>query len=481
MTADPFLSSAPVDVDVLAAREPEATRLAVQSAVALKVVQREDSLRENIRDPEAMRRLAARLRQHVLDHLDEYLELAEDRLTANGVQVHWAATAEDACAIVAGICERTRPADGRTRVIAKSKSMVSEEIRLNDFLDARGLHPIETDLGEFVVQIEHDHPTHIVAPIIHKSRYEVAKAFQREGLGPYSEDPEILTMQARRHLRDIFRRADIGITGANFVVAETGRLVICTNEGNGRMCTVAPRVHIAVTGIEKVLARETDLAVILKLLGRASTGQNLTVYTNFIAGPRREGDPDGPGEVHLVFLDNGRSGILGGRYHEMLRCIRCGACLNICPVYRQATGHGYRSVYPGPMGIVLSPLLERRRFENRYAALPKASSLCGACREACPVDIPIPEFILALRERFHGIAELARGRIPFGPWAILASHPLLWRAALASGKRFGWGPAQSLGLEAFDIWLKDRELPEWPEQSFRAWWKSREAKGNQSS
>ncbi len=463
-----------VDVEARGRSQPQQVRQSVGEASARKVQQRLETLYEHLHDPEALRKLAAEIRQHALDHLDDYLDQAERNLKSNGVQVHWAETPREACEVIAGICTRAQVNSNDPPLLVKSKSMVSEEIHLNEALEARGLHPIETDLGEFVVQIDEDRPTHIVTPIIHKNRRDVAKSFQKKGLGGYTEDPETLTRQARAYLRDKFRRADIGITGANFVVAETGRIVIVTNEGNGRLCTVAPRIHIALTGIEKIIPREEDLGVLLKLLARSSTGQRLTVYTSFISGPRTTEEPVGPEEVHLVFLDNGRSSILGTPYREMLRCIRCGACLNVCPVYRQVTGHAYGSVYPGPMGAVLSPLLYQGARENPYVNLPEASSLCSACHEVCPVDIPIPEFLLRLRHEFRRESPRSGATPPFGPWAVVAAHPLLWRATLTAGGALGWMSPQKLPIAALRAWLREKDLPPWPEESFRSWWKGRQ-------
>jgi len=470
-----------VDVEQKGKDLSDDVRQSVRTAAGNKVAQRRESLEARIRDPEALRHLAARLRQHVLDHLPYYLERAEQQLVEKGVQVHWARTGRDACEIISAICQRASAEKDDLALIVKSKSMVSEEIRLNDHLETDGFRPVETDLGEFVVQVDNDHPSHIVMPIIHKNRKDVARAFEREGLGDYTEDPEVLTRQARQHLREKFRTADVGITGGNFVIAETGHVVIVTNEGNGRMCSVAPKIHIALTGIEKVVAREADLAVLLKLLARSSTGQDLTIYTNFLAGPRRHGEPDGPEEMHVVFLDNGRSRILGSEYHEMLRCIRCGACLNVCPVYRQVSGHAYDAVYTGPMGAVLAPLLHRDKPGSPYVSLPKASSLCAACQEVCPVDIPIPEFLLALRSEFHEPLTAMGGSPPFSPWAVLASHPLFWRLALTMGKKAGTKRLNRIPLQSVRNWLECRTLPEWPEESFRTWWKKRRNKEDSTS
>ncbi len=450
--------------------QPHEAREAVADAARRKVVQRAQRIAERLHDPQGVRRLAEEVRARATIRLDDLLPLAEKRLADNGIHVHRAASSEDACRLIASICRRAGAS-----VISKSKSMVTEEIALNAHLEREGFRPVETDLGEFVVQIDHDRPTHIVTPIIHKNRRQVAKSFEREGLGPYTEDPEALTMQARAHLRQVFQQAEVGITGANFVVAETGRFVIVTNEGNGRFCATAPRVHIAITGIEKIVEHEADLAPLLKLLARSSTGMDLTVYTHFVSGPRRAGDPDGPEEVHLIFLDNGRSRVAAGPYREMLRCIRCGACLNVCPVYRQVTGHAYGGVYSGPMGAVLSPLLGGEVTLRERAELPFASSLCGACEEVCPVRIPIPRLLLGLRAELQAQGRKPEGTPPFGAWARMASHPLAWRATLAAGRVAKWHGAGLLPGNPLGRWSGERELPEWPaaKETFRAQWRRR--------
>ncbi|MCB2157049.1 iron-sulfur cluster-binding protein [bacterium] len=459
-----------IDIEAIGCAKPAEVRQSVRSAAENKITSREKrlfQLRRN--DSHALRELAASVRRHAIENLDHYLEKAERKLTENGVQVHWAEDAEEARTIFLEICERTRPT-----TITKGKSMVTEEIGLNHFLEDAGYSPLETDLGEFVIQIAGDVPSHIVTPIIHINGREVAKLFEKEGLGEPTEDPEELTMQARRYLRTHFSKVDLGITGANFVVAETGRFITVENEGNVRLSSNAPRVHVAITGIEKVIASEAHAAVLLKMLASSSTGQDLTVYTQFIAGPRRAEDLDGPEEVHLILLDNGRTNLLGGQYQDMLRCIRCGACLNVCPVYRTVTGHGYGSVYPGPMGAILSPLLGGEKGRAQYSYLPKASSLCGACEEVCPVGIPIPRMLLALRDEFYGTdVPSPGGAPPFGPWAALSKRPPLWKAAMASARTFGWGPAKLAHLTALKNWLGERELPEWPKKSFRQLWKER--------
>lgn len=458
-----------IDVEAIGIGKSASSRASVRSASEKKVVSRAVVLEAEVENLDEKRHEAAARRQHVIDHLDEYLLAAEKSMQAKGIQVHWAADAEEARELVVGLCRAAE-----VKLIAKSKSMVSEEIHLNDALEAAGMRVVETDLGEFVVQLDKDHPSHIVTPIIHKSRKDVATTFEREGISDYNEDPEALTMAARRHLRKIFQEADCGITGANFIVAETGRLVTVSNEGNLRFTANTPRLHIAMTGIEKIVATEADLALLLKLLARSATGQSLTVYTQFLGGPREPGDPDGPDAMHVILLDNGRTNLLGGRYREMLRCIRCGACLNVCPVYRAVTGHGYGSVYPGPMGAIFSPLLGGEESRRKYAYLPKASSLCGACEEVCPVAIPIPKMLVGLREEAHRLhMPTPSGTPPWAPWSLLATNPSVWKVALEGGRAFGWGPARMAPVPAFQRWLQHHELPKWPDQSFRSWWKKR--------
>src|SRR5439155_20294140 len=308
---------------------------------------------------------------------------------ARGGHVHFARTGDDASAYVAEVC-RSHGA----KVAAKSKSMASEEIRLNDALEAAGVRPVETDLGEYILQLAGEHPVHIVAPAIEKTKEEVAELLSAVEGTPVEPELGALTQAARRQLRRTFLEAEVGITGANFAVAETGTVVLGTNEGNGRLVSALPKVHIAILGMERLVANLADLAVLLRLLARSGTGQRLTTYTTLLTGPRRAGEQDGPGDLHVVIHDNGRSNLLGGRYEEMLACIRCGACLNVCPIYRKSGGGAYGPVYSGPMGAVLLPLLVGL---ERALALPHASSLCGACTEACPVKIPLHELLLELR------------------------------------------------------------------------------------
>lgn len=418
-------------------------------------------------DPDALRRLAGRVKQHVVENLDTYLPRAEAALEARGVRVHWASTAEEAREAVKVILTAAG-----VRSVVKAKSMVTEEIELNDALAAAGIPCVETDLGEFIVQIDGDHPSHIVKPIIHKNRREIARSFEREGLGPYDDDPETITRRARRHLRPKYLEAGAGITGANFIVAETGRLVLVTNEGNSRFCLAGPAVHVALVGIEKLVPSDAELGLFLNLLARSGTGQSLTVYTEFLSGPRAPSQPDGPREVHVVFVDNGRTEVLATECREILRCIRCGACLNVCPVYRQASGHAYRSVYPGPVGAVLSPLLAGERFPE-LADLPKASSLCGACHEVCPVDIPIPDLLLRLRDKAKREGVASPGTPPMGAWSLLASSPPAWKAAMTAGHAMNVLPMSLAPVPAAQAWLANHTLPRWRGGAFRKWWRNR--------
>jgi L-lactate dehydrogenase complex protein LldF len=455
-------------VDTYARRLEPVVQKAVHDNSAAGTGKRYTILGADYADADSLRKLAGAIRQHSLEHLDQYLAQAEESLTRHGAKVHYAVTSEEACRAVSDILK----AAGARRVV-KSKSMVSEEIHLNDHLLAEGIESVETDLGEYIIQIDGDHPSHIVKPIIHKMRGDIARSFEREGLGEYNDDPEVITRRAREFMRGKYLSADAGITGANFVSAESGRIVLVTNEGNSRFCLAPTRIHIAIVGIEKVIPSDADLAVLLNLLGRSATGQQLTVYTEFINGPARDGQPSGPREMHVVFVDNRRTEVLASDCKEILRCIRCGACLNVCPVYRQASGHAYRSVYPGPVGAVLSPLLAGDKFKE-LADLPKASSLCGACNEVCPVDIPIPDLLLRLRNRAHEEHVPSPGTPPMEGFAILGSHPLIWRSAMTFGVVKDFVPLlDKMPVPYLGAWLKTRTLPKWRGGKFRSWMKSR--------
>ncbi len=462
------MSSQSQAIDDFARQLPAETREAILSSVVTRTAGRKAKLEKDYVDPDELRRLAGEVKQHSLEHLDEYLEQAEAALVGNGARVHFAATAESARETVLGILQDR----GASRVV-KSKSMVTEEIHLNDFLEKNGVECVETDLGEYIIQIDGDSPSHIVQPIIHKNRRQVAESFERHGLGAYNEDPETITLRARKYLRGKYLRSDAGMTGANFVSAESGRLVIVTNEGNARFSMAANGLHIALVGIEKVVPRDKDLALFLNLLGRSATAQQLTVYTQFINGPRAPSQPSGPEEMHVVFLDNGRSRVLASQERDILRCIRCGACLNVCPVYRLASGHGYRAVYGGPVGAVLSPLLAGDDFP-KYADLPKASSLCGACNEVCPVDIPIPDLLLRLRARANREGIQSPGSPSMAPFARLATSPKLWQTAMTASRAMNHLPVTMMPVKPLQAWLKIRTLPKWRGGEFRKWMKGRE-------
>jgi L-lactate dehydrogenase complex protein LldF len=456
-------------IDQFAAKVPADKRAAVYLGTKTTHEKRTQMLLDQFADPDRLRQLAGEIKQHVLENLDTYLPQVEAKLTANGARVHWAATGEEACATVLQIMQ----ARGATKMV-KAKTMVSEEIGLAGYLEKHGIEALETDLGEFIVQIDHDHPSHLVRPIIHKNRREIAQSFEREGLGVYNDDPATITRRARQYLRHKYMAADVGLTGANFVSAESGRLLVVTNEGNSRFSLAAPRCHIALVGIEKLVPRDRDLGLFLNLLARSATAQSLTVYTEFISGPKLPTQPDGPEEMHVIFVDNHRTEVLASDCREILRCIRCGACLNVCPVYRQVSGHAYRSVYPGPLGAVLSPLLAGGHFADQ-ADLPKASSLCGACQEVCPVNIPIPDLLLRLRDkakREHATLAAA-GTPPMGAWAILASQPVVWKAALAVGQIMDYLPLGLIPVPALRAWTARRTLPGWRGGEFRKWLKNR--------
>lgn len=454
-------------IDQFACQLPAEKRAAVYQGTKATHEKRTKLLFDQFADPNRLRQLAGEIKQHAIENLDTYLPQVEAKLKANGVQVHWASTAEAACQAVLRIMQ----ARSATKIV-KAKTMVSEEIELAHFLEQHGIEALETDLGEFIVQIDHDHPSHIVRPIIHKSRREIAVSFEREGLGAYNDDPETITRRARQYLRHKYLAADVGMTGANFVSAESGRIVVVTNEGNSRFCMAATKCHIALIGIEKIVPRDRDLSIVLNLLARSATAQELTVYTEFIGGPKGPAQPDGPEEMHVIFVDNGRTEVLASECREILRCIRCGACLNVCPVYRQASGHAYRSVYPGPVGAVLSPLLMGEKFPQK-ADLPKASSLCGACNEVCPVNIPIPDLLLRLRNRAKEENVPSPGTPPMGSWAILASQPTAWRVALAGGAIMNYLPTKLLPIPPLRAWEGTRDLPKWRGGEFRKWLRNR--------
>ncbi len=417
-----------------------------------------------------LRDLAREIKEATLQKLDAYLAELIENVERLGGHVHYATTADEARGVILDIARRTG-----ARMAVKSKSMATEEIHLNEALEAAGVTPIETDLGEYIIQLAHERPSHIIAPAIHKTKGQVAALFAKELGHQVAADPEVLTRIARGELREKFLRADLGITGANFAVADTGTVVLVTNEGNGRMVTSLPRVHVAVMGVEKVVPSMTDLVVFLEILAKSATGQKLSVYTTCVSGPRRAGELEGPEEFHLVLLDNGRIRQLAGPLREALYCLRCGACLNVCPVYRQIGGHAYGSTYPGPIGILLTAMLDG---PGAVTDLAHASSLCGACVDACPVRIDIPKMLVELRREVHE-RRLA-------PWSERVAYAMLARV-LASPRLYGWAKPLARLLQApfardgairrlplLDDWTRTRDLPAIAPRTFQERWKDLE-------
>lgn len=424
---------------------------------------------------QVLRESAGEIRHHTLEHLDYYLAMLERQVRAAGGEVHWARAAEQAQEIVVDIA-RARG----VRTVVKGKSMASEEVALNHALQAHGIRALETDLGEYIIQLAGTFPSHIMVPALHLTKEGIADLFHEKLGVPVSSDPAQLTALARRRLREEFLSAEMGVTGANFLVAETGTLVLVTNEGNGRMCSTLPPIHVAIAGFDKVIPDWESLAVLLKVLARSATGQRISTYTSFITGPRRNDAENGPREFHLVLIDNGRTAILRDKKtRETLKCIRCGACLNICPVYNQVGGHAYGWVYSGPIGAILSPQILGAKIGRD---LPFASTLCGACADICPVKIPIPEILLYLR---HRVVE--------GDRREKAVTPALARA----GMRLGVFALESLSLYRFGAqivrqlqrpfqkgrwllhlptplsrWTAIRPFPAF-QPRFRAWWKQK--------
>ena len=416
---------------------------------------------------EALRDQARAIKEATLQRLDHWLEMLIDNVERRGGHVHYATGADEARRIVLDIARRTG-----ARMAVKSKSMATEEIHLNDALEAAGVTPVETDLGEYIIQLAHERPSHIIAPAIHKTKGQVAELFRRELNRDAAPDPEVLTQIARAELRQKFLQADLGITGANFGVAETGTVVLVTNEGNGRMVTSLPRVHVAVMGVEKVIPSMTDLAVFLAILARSATGQKLSVYTSLVNGPRRGGELEGPEEFHLVLLDNGRIRQIAGPLREALSCLRCGACLNVCPVYRQIGGHAYGYTYPGPIGILLTAMLNG---PGSVKDLAHASSLCGACVDACPVRIDIPRMLIELRRELdeQRIAPWPE-RVVFGAFAWLLQRPALYRLSARLGRLLQRPLAHDGRIRRlplfFGSWTRTRDLPPIAARTFHERW-----------
>jgi len=444
--------------------------------VEVNIVTRRREVVDRLPEFDALRDSARDIKNHTLAHLDLYLEAYEQKVTAAGGYVHYAVTAEDAKRIVLDLCRKFG-----ARTVTKGKSMIGEEIGINDHLEANGIVPVETDLGEYIIQLRHEMPSHIIMPAVHLTKTQIEADFRRAhdklpADRDLTEATSLLT-EARTILREKFLAADVGITGANFLVAETGTSIIVTNEGNGDLTQTLPKAHIVLASIEKLVPTFEDVSQLLRVLARSATAQEMSVYTTLSTGPRRADDPDGPGEYHVVILDNGRSSMLGGDFADMLRCIRCGACMNHCPVFHAVGGHAYGWVYPGPMGAVLTPSLIG---VDQAGQLPNASTFCGRCEEVCPVRIPLPRMMRSWREREferHLSPATVRGGLAF--WAFFAKRPrlyglatsLLARLLALIGRRkgrFGWLPLAS-------GWTRHREFPAPQGATFQAQWKAHKA------
>ena len=454
-------------------------QLAIYTATGRLMDKRKHTVGDALPEYQELRDAAHALKKHTIENLDYYLEQVEEQVVARGGKVVYCKDATDVSDFILGLAK-----ERGARLIVKSKSMTTEEVDLNERLEHHDLEAVETDLGEYIIQLAHEKPYHIVAPALHMTRYQVADIFT-EKLGIEREVViEKQTMIARSVLREKFLAADIGITGANFVIADSGAVVLVENEGNARLTSSAPKIHIAVAGIEKLIPRAQDLAVFLKLLGRSATGQPLTVYTSFLSGPRREGEVDGPDEFYLVLLDNGRTKLLADpRKRESLYCIRCGACLNHCPVYRKIGGHSYPWVYSGPIGAIITPQFHGA---SRDPWLPFASSLCGACAEVCPVKIDIPRILLELRSEVgKAKAREGQGRVERFAYRIFSwvmRRPKMYEmfgfmagAMRPETSEAGWirSAPGLLNFGPIKAWLSQRDLPPPPPKSFRQIWRER--------
>ncbi len=429
---------------------------------------------------EALRDAARDIKNHTIAHLDLYLEAYAKSVEAQGGQVHWAETAEEARRIVLEICRRAG-----ARTVTKGKSMIAEEIGLNDHLQTNGIVPVETDLGEYIIQLRQEPPSHIIAPAFHLNREDWITTFREKHAGlpadrPLAERRDLLA-EARSVLRERFLAADVGITGANLLIAETGSSVIVTNEGNGDLTQTLPRVHIVLASLEKLVPTLEDACTILRLLARSATGQDMSVYTTFSTGPRRAEDIDGPAEYHVVLLDNGRSAMIGTEFQEMLRCIRCAACMNHCPVYGSVGGHAYGWVYPGPMGAVLTPALIG---VDQARHLPNASTFCGRCESVCPMKIPLTKMMRHWREHaFERHLVPPKFRTGLGAWAFLARRPTLYRLAtrVAIGVLglFGRRRGRFAALPLAGGWTGGRDFPAPEGETFQARYARQKRRGAQ--
>src|SRR5215469_3415133 len=467
--------SAEFDQKIHATLEDANLQLAIYTATGrLKEKRIESVSAEVLPDYQELRSQANAIKKHSIENLDHYLEEFERNVEAHGGKVIYCKDATEVADFVLSIAK-----ERGSRLIVKSKSMTTEEVDLNERLEHHGLESVETDLGEYILQLAHEKPYHIVAPALHKTRYDVAEIFTNTLQVENETVPEKQTAIARAVLRQKFLDADIGISGANFLVADSGAVVLVENEGNARLTTSAPKIHIAVAGIEKVIPRAQDLVTFLKLLARSATGQLLSVYASFLSGPRRSEEIDDPDEFYVLLLDNGRTKLLpDSAKRQSLYCIRCGACLNACPVYRKIGGHSFPWVYSGPIGAIITPQFLGAGHEP---GLPFASSLCGACAEVCPVKIDIPKVLLDLRSEVASVKTGRLEKLAFRVFAWLARHP----RAYAIGGRLAASLARSgdgawirrvpalLNIGPIRAWLSQRDLPPPPPRSFRQLWRQR--------
>lgn len=412
---------------------------------------------------------AVRIKNHTLANIEDYLVQFEAAVETSGGHLHFAPQASDALTIIDEICKSKE-----AKLITKGKTMVGEEIGLTSYLESQGYETVETDLGEYLIQLRGEMPSHIIAPAVHLTRDKIKTDF----INAHSElaqdrpleTPEDFVKEARQILREKFIKADVGITGANFLVAETGTSIIVTNEGNGDLCQAVPKTHIVIASLEKLVPTLKDASILLRLLARSATGQPISTYTTFTTGPKRREDTSGPDEFHIVLLDNGRSNMLGSEFSEMLRCIRCGACLNHCPVYQNLGGHAYGTVYPGPMGAVLSPHF----FGKKAKDLPFASSFCGRCNEVCPMQIPLTKLMRKWRETsLNKPSTISKGLMSL--WANLAKRPKLYNLLFKLTLPFMSIAAKQTWLmkliPGVSAWQKHRVLPKVPQRSFQSEWK----------
>ncbi|MDB6112907.1 MAG: hypothetical protein JWR69_4657 [Pedosphaera sp.] len=442
-------------------------RQLIQTALGKYEVKR-DEKKAAFQNWPAARQAAAETKWEAINHLDQHLTDFARRLEARGTVVHWASTAETARDIILGIVR-----DSKARSIIKSKAMTAEEIHLNDALEHAGFEVVESDLGEYIVQLRKEAPYHIVFPAMHLTRGEISELFARELGSAPTESPEELTMIARRALRQKYITADVGITGANFAIAETGMISITENEGNARLTAALPKVMITLLGIEKILPRLEDLALFLPMLATAGAGQALTCYNSLYGGPRQPGESDGPEQYHVVLLDNRRTQLLADpEQRDALHCIRCGACLNVCPIYRNIGGHTYATTYSGPIGSVITPHL---RGLQDWKHLSYASSLCGACTETCPVKIDLHHHLLQNRRNSARQKPSRTEKLTFKLAAVVMNRPRLYAIVKKMARLFQ--PLHKLvkgsRLDPAYAWTQTRDLPTVPDQSFKDWWRTR--------